>query len=403
MPGDGENKAVWKDDSHPARPQISISEPILRWALTRSGHGVEDLQHTLPKLSKWLKGEVRPTLPEVETLSKVTSTPLGFFFLPEPPNEQLSIPHFRSLGNQQPDQQPSPNLIETIQLMERRQDWMREYLREQGSKPLSFVRSTHPKDKPESVANEIRRTLGLTDTWAAELPNWTKALQMLRTKIEEAGILVVVNGVVGNNTHRKLDVTEFRGFVLVDEYAPLVFVNNADGKAAQMFTLAHELAHIWFGKSAVFDLKELRPANDTIETASNRVAAEFLVPAKQLQEYWHSIKRQPEPFLVIAQHFKVSELVAAYRTLNLGLIKNDEFNTFYYNYEHEIRDNSKNADGGGDFYANQNMRVGHRFAMAVIRATREGRLLYRDAYNLTGLYGITFEKYAKSLGMGGSK
>lgn len=400
MPGDGENKAVWKDDSHTARPQISISEPILRWALTRSGRGVDDLQRTLPKLTKWLKGESRPTLHEVENLAKATSTPLGFFFLPEPPTERLSIPYFRTVKNIKSEHLPSPDLIETTQLMERRQGWMREYLLEQGHKPLSFVRSAHVGDKPEHVASEMRQILGLTDTWAADQPNWTKALQVLRKKIEEIGILVVVNGIVGNNPHRKLDVTEFRGFVLVDEFAPILFVNNADGKAAQMFTLAHELAHIWFGRSAIFDLKELRPADDAIERESNRVAAEFLVPAKQLQAYWPSVKDDSERFQVIARHFKVSKLVAAYRTLNLGLIKDKEFVEFYQNYERESSDNFKMQPGGGDFYANQNLRIGHRFGIAVISATREGSLLYQEAYKLTGLYGETFERYAREIGLG---
>lgn len=170
-----------------------------------------------------------------------------------------------------------------------------------------------------------------------------------------------------------------------------------------MFTLAHELAHIWFGKSAVFDLKELRPANDEIERASNRIAAEFLIPAKQLRDYWPSVKDDAERFESVALHFKVSRLVAAYRTLNLGLIKDDEFAGFYQEYEREIHDNAGRQVGGGDFYANQNLRIGHRFAMAVISAVREGNLLYRDAYNLTGLYGETFENYAKRLGMGGSE
>jgi len=159
MPDDGENKAIWKDDSHPAKPQISISEPILRWAMTRSGRGVDDLQRTLPKLTKWLKGEIRPTLHEVESLAKATSTPLGFFFLPEPPTERLSIPYFRTVKNLISDQLPSPDLIETTQLMERRQGWMREYLLEQGHKPLSFVRSAHVGDKPEHVASEMRQIL----------------------------------------------------------------------------------------------------------------------------------------------------------------------------------------------------------------------------------------------------
>lgn len=128
---------------------------------------------------------------------------------------------------------------------------------------------------------------------------WSAALQELQSKIEEAGIIVVVNSVVGNNTHRKLDVGEFRGFVLVDEYAPLVFVNGADGKAAQMFTLAHEVAHLWFGSSAAFDLRALQPADNDTELASNRAAAEFLVPHGELREVWPSVRQHPDPRIVV--------------------------------------------------------------------------------------------------------
>jgi Zn-dependent peptidase ImmA (M78 family) len=115
-------------------------------------------------------------------------------------------------------------------------------------------------------------------------------------------------------------VTEFRGFVLVDEYAPLVFINGADGKAAQMFTLAHELAHVWFGRSAAFDLRDLQPANERTELACNSVAAEFLVPKTELQRSWPTLQQDPEPFQAIARQFKVSALVGARRALDLQLI-----------------------------------------------------------------------------------
>ncbi|MBI4266631.1 MAG: ImmA/IrrE family metallo-endopeptidase [Acidobacteria bacterium] len=118
------------------------------------------------------------------------------------------------------------------------------------------------------------------------MPTWTAALQTLRDALDAAGVIVVTNGIVGNNTHRKLDPQEFRGFVLVDEYAPLVFVNGADAKAAQMFTLAHECAHLWYGQSAACDLREPQPANDRVEIACNVVAAEFLVAEVELRAQW---------------------------------------------------------------------------------------------------------------------
>jgi len=373
--------------------RISVSEPVLQWALERSRQKAS-LERKFPKLPEWLSGESQPTMHQIEALAKATSTPLGYFFLPEPPKERLPIPYFRTINIEHP-RHPSPDLLETVQMMERRQDWMREYLIEEGQEPLGFVHSAQLTIEPEQLANEMRQTLGIEDEWAADHRTWTDALRELRNRIEGIGILVAVSGTVGTNTHRRLDPTEFRGFVLVDEYVPLVFVNNADGKAAQMFTLAHELAHIWFGSSAVFDLEELQPADDEMERVCNRVAAEFLVPARQLCDFWPSAKMEPKRFQAIARCFKVSELVAARRALDLGLIARSEFLEFYRDYQKQERHAASRSEGGGDFYATQNLRIGRRFAEVVIRAAMEGKLLYRDAYQLTGLYGKTYEQYAR--------
>ncbi|QUL99633.1 MAG: ImmA/IrrE family metallo-endopeptidase [Candidatus Fermentithermobacillus carboniphilus] len=377
--------------------QVQISPSVLNWALARSGRD-KVIRRKLPKLSEWLAGKSNPTLRDLEKLAKITSTPLGYLFLPAPPKEELPIPYLRTF-DYEPRHQLSPELIETVYMMKRRQEWMRQYLIEEGHEPLPFVHSADITDKPGEVAQAIKRTLRLGDEWAAKQPTWTAALSELRDKIEGAGILVVVNSVVGNNNYRKLDPNEFRGLVLVDPYAPLVFVNGADGKAAQMFTLAHELAHVWLGASAAFDLRELQPASGRIELACDRIAAEFLVPKSELQKVWPSASREPEPFAAIARHFKVSELVAARRALDLGLVTKREFIDFYTEYQ--ARERPSQDEGGGNFYVIQRLRVGRRFAEAVIRAVREGRLLYRDAYELTGLYGKAFDKYAQSLGLGG--
>jgi len=379
--------------------RVAVSGPVFRWALERSGRTAV-LERKFRKL-RAVKGtgEIYATLRQLEELAKATSTPLGYLFLSRPPEERLPIPHFRTLEDASP-RRPSPDLLETVQTMERRQAWMREYLIEQGHNPLPFVRAARLTDEPRQVAVEMQRTLSLGEGWAADRPTWTAALRELQRRLEEAGIFVVVSGIVGNNTRRKLDPTEFRGFVLVDDYAPLVFVNGADGKAAQMFTLAHELAHLWFGSSAAFDLRELQPADDETELASNRVAAEFLVPERKLRRIWLSVSQDPDRFQTIARQFKVSELVAARRALDLGLIRKAEFLTFYRAYQQDERRAAARRPEGGDFYASQNLRIGRRFAEVVVRAAKEGRLLYREAYHLTGLYGKAFARYAESLGFG---
>jgi Zn-dependent peptidase ImmA (M78 family) len=381
--------------------KVGVAERVLRWALERSDLSQDDLQHRFPKIRQWLTGDSQPTLRQLELLAKSTLTPLGFFFLKEPPEERFPVPYFRTRGDEA-SCSPSPNLLETVHTMQQRQSWLREFLIDQGQEALTFVRSARPDEPIASVGQRIRNSVGLGLGWASRQRTWTDALNLLRETMEGKGILVVVNGIVGNNTHRKLDPEEFRGFVLVDEFAPLVFVNGADGKAAQMFTLAHELAHVFLGSSAVFDLREMSPANDPTEQACDRVAAEFLVPEQEIRRIWPSVRDDLEPFQTIARQFKVSALVAARRALDLRLIRKDEFLRFYQEYLDDERRRAARRSPGGDFHLNQDLRVGRRFASAVVRAAKEGKLLYSEAYRLTGLYGKTFDSYAAHLGIGGS-
>ena len=115
------------------------------------------------------------------------------------------------------------------------------------------------------------------------------------------------------------------------------------------------------------------------------------MPAAELSQIWPEARRSTEPFQVIAREFKVSPIVSARRALDLALIDRPKFLAFYRAYQADERRNAAKAKGGGDFYNNQNVRVGKRFARAVMLAAKEGRLLYREAYSLTGLHGATFE------------
>ncbi|HRT58154.1 MAG TPA: ImmA/IrrE family metallo-endopeptidase [Candidatus Paceibacterota bacterium] len=376
---------------------VSVKPDLIRWARERSGLTVADLLKSFPKLPDWESGSARLTLRQLEALARKTFTPLGFFFLPQPPEDKLPIPDFRTVKDE-PVKKPSPNLLETIQICQRRQEWMREFLYEQGQDPLPFVGAVTIHDNPVDVAADIRRVLGHGPEWASLHATWHEALRAFRISIEEAGVLVSINGVVGNNGHRKLDPNEFRGFILLDKLAPLIFVNGSDAKAAQMFTMAHELAHLWLGCDGVFNLVELQPSANAVETFCNQVAAEFLIPAVELRACWPQASAESEPFQVLARRFKVSPLVAARRVLDLGFISKQDFLKFYAEYQRDERRKAANRPSGGDFYATQDLRIGRRFAHAVVRATLEGRLLFREAYQLTGLCGKTFDRYAKSLG-----
>ena len=240
------------------RLNIVLKPQVLKWARERAGLRADELATKIsvkPKrVDVWEdSGEI--TIVQAEKLAHHTHTPLGFLFLSEPPEDQLPIPDFRTIGDQRP-RRPSPDLIETLYAMQRRQDWMRDEVIDKGIEPLKFVASYNRETDPEIVANAIRNTLDLDRDWAEHLSSWDEALRDFRKRIEDAGILLFLNGIVGNNTHRKLDLEEFRGFVLVDEYAPLIFVNNNDYKAPKMFTLAHELAHLFVGESGVSNPEE---------------------------------------------------------------------------------------------------------------------------------------------------
>ncbi|MEO0532213.1 MAG: ImmA/IrrE family metallo-endopeptidase [Planctomycetota bacterium] len=285
--------------------------------------------------------------------------------------------------------------------MQRRQDWMREYLVDEGQEPLGFVASAKEGDEIGPLARRIREGLGLGQNWAEQHPTYDVALRRLRRAVEDVGILIFINGVVGNTTHRKLDPDEFQGFVLIDDIAPLVFVNGADYKSAQMFTIAHELAHVWVGTSTLFDFQATQPSNVAVEKYCNRVAAEFLVPAEKLRDAWPNAVEGDATFEILASRFKVSQIVVARRAKDCKLIRAEEFFAFYKRRREAEETNSARKAKGGNFWNTQNTRVGRRFGQAVVTAALDGRLSYTDAYDLVGLRGETFDTYTRRVLDGG--
>ena len=369
---------------------VNVKPELMMWAINRAG-GMKKIQEKVPNVEKWITLEKFPTLKQLEKLAKTTSTPLGYFFLKEPPKEEVNVPYYRTFDTLE-EEQMSVELLDTLKIMEMRQEWMKDYRIDNGREPLPFVGSVKMRDGITKVAKTIREMLGLEEEWASSYSTWTEALRQLMYILEDHGVLVMANGVVGNNTHRPLNVNEFRGFVLIDSYAPLVFLNSKDGKAAQLFTLAHEIAHLWFGKNGIFNLKELQPSENELEQKCNQVAAEFLVPAHLMKGAWEENKNEEDRYQRIARRFKVSELVIVKRALDLQFITYADYKAYYQ--KRQVDDIKKDrATSGGDYYNNQNVRIGRPFGEAIITSTLQGRTLYRDAYRLTGLTSKTFQEY----------
>ena len=377
--------------------RVEIKPTLLRWACERAGFNTQIVARRLPQLPSWEDGTSKPTLKQIEKFANIVHVPVGFLFLPEPPAEHLPIPDFRTIGNERIGR-PSPDLLETIYICQQRQEWYQHFSRTIGETPCPFVGAASIGDSIEDTAAKIRQTLQFDVDTRRQMPTWEEALRQFIAQADNAGVLVMVSGVVGSNTRRKLDHEEFRGFALSDEIAPLVFINGADTKSAQMFTLAHELAHIWLGKTGLSDISPGSFPAGAIEQWCNRVAAETLVPAEYLKKQYHPNEEMSRQIARLARHFKVSTLVIIRRIHDLGYLTYEEFTAEYHAELERLLAIMKGR--GGNFYLTQGARISKRFARALIISTLEGQTLHRDAFQLLGFTKFpTFREFGNRLGV----
>lgn len=368
----------------------NINKEIIEWAIIRNGKSLEDFYTRYPKVESWVKGETQPTVKQLEEFTHKVHVPFGYVFLPNPPEESIPMPFFRTAQNTSINK-VSLNVYHTIQIIQNRQEWLTEYLDDLDFPVLDFVGRFDAKSNYKTIVDDIRGFLKLEQDWAAKLNNWEEALNYLTDKIEDAGIIVTFNGVVGTNNNRPIEVSECRGFVLVNTRAPFMFINATDAKAAQIFTLIHELAHVCLGESAGFDNQNLLPAKDPIEILCDKVAAELLVPDDSFREKWGVT----QDYRVLSKIFKVSPIVIARRALDMNFISLNRFFDFYNEYMagFERTKAKQKQTPGGNFYATTRKRVSVRFATFVNSAVNEKKLLYRDAYKLTNLKGNTYNTF----------
>ncbi len=377
--------------------EVSIDRKVLQWALDRAQKRT-NLDRYFPRWKEWLRGDKKPTLKQLEKLARLARIPFGYLFLSSPPEMKLPIPYFRTIKGH-PGDEISDTLMETVKIASYRQDWLREYLQFLGEEPLDFVGSAREISDVKTIAEQIKQRLSLDDNWGEEFNTWKDALKFLRRRIEKIGVFTFFSSVVENNTRWPIHVEDFRGFVLVDDYAPVIFVNSSDAISAQIFTLMHELAHIWLGRSAAFDLRDLNPADNPIEKLCNKVAAEILVPEKRLKHDWFDVSsmESKNPFIHLAWKYKVSEIVVARRLRELNLITEKEFREFYQDYRRRLKDRPEESQSGGVFYKTLKNRLGERFSHMVAEAVISGDITYREAYRLTGIHGRTFDIFVKKL------
>jgi Zn-dependent peptidase ImmA (M78 family) len=377
--------------------RVEVSPEVIGWAKDRSGVDEISLARRFPKLEEWEEGRISPTLKQLEDFAKATHTPVGFLFLREPPEETVPIPDYRTMADAGVHR-PSADLLDTIFQCQQRQEWYRSWAQVNQEERVGFVGSLSTATSVVVAAAAMRHALHFDVSERGT--TFTEALRRLAEAAEGSGVLVMVNGIVGANTHRKLDPREFRGFALVESLAPLVFVNGADTKAAQIFTLAHELAHVWLGASALSDADLTGSPTVDAEKWCNRVAAEFLVPSVAVTAEYQAAADLTAELDRLAGRFKVSTLVVLRRIHDIGRLSWEQFRAAYRDELDRIIANlGERADSGGNFYNTQPVRVSKRFARALISSTLEGQTLYTEAFEMLGFRKLsTFNELAERLG-----
>jgi Zn-dependent peptidase ImmA (M78 family)/transcriptional regulator with XRE-family HTH domain len=387
----------------PRSEEIELAPNVLRWARERASMSNEQLGRKVglvsDRIATW-EATGRLTLSQVEKLARATYTPYGYLFLDAPLQERIDLPDFRAVRDNAPET-PSPELLDVLHEAESRQAWYRGYLLSIEAAPVDFVGSLSIDTPVFEAEARIRTRVGISIDDRLRADSWERALSLDMDRFENAHVLVMRTGIVGSNTRRPLSVDEFRGFAIADTIAPLIFINGRDAKAAQMFTLMHELVHLWIGRSAISNLDKTLPSGDGAERFCNAVAAELLVPSGPFRERV-ALEGSITDVVVtrLTRAFKVSSLVILRRLRDIGRLNWDQFRAMYVEAEARYRDRESTGAGGGNFYATQAVRVSKPFLSAIVADTIAGNTTRRDAYRLLGIRSeSTFDTLAQRLGI----
>ena len=363
-----------------------ITPNLVRWAWQRSYATADEAARQLriepEKLAAWETGAARPTIRQAQELAKKLRIPFGYLFLNTPPIEEHPLPDLRTMPGADA-RRPSPDFLDVLHDSLRKQEWYREHLQDQDAPSLPFVGRFSLSDDPETIAADITSTLGIDENMRKQSVNWEKFLTELIGRAEKSGVLVLRSGIVGSNTHRPLNVHEFKGFAISDDLAPCVFINQSDFKSAQIFTLAHELAHLWIGQSGVSnpDYTQLPDQQiNVIDRLCDKVAAETLVPGHDFMMRWDLYASVDKNIQSLAAHYRVSAFVVLRRAYEFKKFDHDEFNKKYG--EFIKRAQKKKSGGGGDYYRLLLSRNSPSFTTTLLAAVAEGSTLPSEAASL---------------------
>ena len=350
---------------------------------------IEPLTPSL-RLERWENNDGSPTYAQLLKLAKAYRRPVLTFFLSKPPKKEVRLLDFRTLGNKETEINTfEAEFSALVRQSGAIQKSVREILQESNKEPLSFVGSITLHSDPAEVAHNIRDTLNCDFTNQKKIRTVQSLFSFIRDKSEEKGIYVIVQGNLGSR-HTNMSPNVFRGFTISDKLAPFIIINPNDTKTANVFTLVHELCHVWLGDTGVsnwnsLNIQEPKPTIQN-EQFCDQVAAEFLVPKTDLFKQWELLTIGYEADVVIkriARQFKVSPIVIARRLLEFNEISSEAYWNWYDEYQDEwmrIKEELKSKETEPPSYRiRTRTKLGNALINTVIDATREGKISELDA------------------------
>lgn len=380
--------------------RASITPEVLKWARRTAKMSEMDastkVSVKVEKIKEWENGESLPTVNQAIKLAKSYQRPFAVFFLPEPPLDFQPLQDFRMAGSK--DISTAVTFI--IREIQQKQRWISENNQENNEPKLSFVGKFSLKDDPKNVANDILKTLNIDPTSYQE----SNPLKEWIDKSEKNGIFISRTSFI--HTRLKIDKEELQGFAIADPFAPFVFINSGDWGAPQLFTLVHELAHIWIAETGISNNIDIEIKKKSklhpVELFCNEVAANALMPEESIRNISTEIFSNSNRVFRVAKVLGVSSFSLIYRALKLDIISlakyrtlkkeaTQEFEEFLIN-EAAKKARQKKKPGGPSPYLLKLNRNSRLFTQIVLDGFKGGRIEPTLASNLLNTKSNKFHK-----------
>lgn len=354
--------------------RLNINRSVLSYYIEKSAIPLDTLQSKIKNLESFLSGSKQPTFNQLSEIARIIDVPTGLLLLSDTVDSNKKMLKFRTVNSDEVEE-ISNGLRDTITEMQTKQD----FLKNEINYKLNFIGKFSIEDNYLEVADNIRKQVNIPTNYQKKAgPN---AVNYFRSKISQIGIFVFFNGSVKNNTHKSLSVNEFRGFVLPDKKAPIIFVNQKDSKTGQLFTLVHELVHLFINKKEIFNIIDTGTYKfNRTEAFVNKITAELLMPNSEIK------KLNNYDFEFLANEFPVSKFVVLRRLYVLGRLTKQEYKEKFLQLENKLkRIPQKRKSTGGSYPNNLKFRFDKTFVHYVENALKQNKITYTDAFNITGV------------------